>query len=764
MAEDLTSLPARRQPIAPAAGTNQSADEFAVVTLNGSGSSDPDGDAITHAWSQTSGTTVTITNADMAQATFDAPDVLAADSSAILVFQLAVSDGSRTTSATTQVTVNDVGLGANSPPVANAGPDQNVGEVLPITLDGTGSVDADGDVFSYSWAQLGGPSVMLMNGGTSQPMFTSPNVGASPEILTFELTVDDGIDSTMDTVDITVQEVPTSVSVSGRLQFEWVNPKANCRGLNLAFPVPRAMRGVTVQLLEEADRMNVLATATTDENGDYSFATVPPLVEVVVRARAELKSAGPATWDVEVRDNVDLSASPPPLTRRPLYVVDFASFNTGAANTSDADFIATTGWDTISNSYTGDRQAAPFAILDSVMDAMTMVTDVDPGVSFPALDVYWSVDNTPTSPEDIDAGELSSTFYSNSGLYMLGDANVDTEEFDDHVSIHEWGHYFEDNFSRSDSIGGGHFIGSALDPRVAFGEGFASALAAIALDNPLYCDTSSPLLTQGFDVDWETGDSFLRADLQGWFNEWSVGAMIYDLWDTGVDSTDNSSIGFAPIYNTMTGPQRVTASFTTLFSFAAGLRPMLNAADLAFADSQFNRVNVDTAAAVDEWGDSQTTAPTNSGFPDGRDVIPVYTEMVVGAPAVNVCVNNDYYQNWADGDGDNKFGMFKFLRFTTTGTATYNITATANPPLPSTTVRGDPSPRDDSDPDLFLHRSGTWFPFAQSTEDGDATETLNVANLGAGTYLLRLQEWRHVDVERDPNFQSQVCFDISVGP
>ncbi len=139
-------------------------------------------------------------------------------------------------------------------------------------------------------------------------------------------------------------------------------------------------------------------------------------------------------------------------------------------------------------------------------------------------------------------------------------------------------------------------------------------------------------------------------------------------------------------------------------------------------------------------------------------------ELVVGAPAVNVCVNNDYFQNWAEGDGNNKFGMFKFLRFTTNGTATYNITATANPAPPATTVRGDPSPRDDSDPDLFLHRSGTWFPFAQSTEDGDATETLNVANLGAGTYLLRLQEWRHVDVDRDPNFQSQVCFDISVGP
>ena len=653
---------------------------------------------------------------------------------------------------------------ANRAPIASAGADQAVLETEIVNLNGTGSSDADNDTLSYSWAQVGGQTVTLSDGSVSQPNFTAPNVGATPETLTFELTVSDGTMSATDSVDITVQEPQAVVSVSGHLQFQWVNPRANCRGLNLGAPVLRDIRGVTVQLLDAADSTNVLATTVSDNSGLYSFSNIPASQDVRVRARAELKSSGPAIWDVEVRDNVDVSGSPPPLTQRPLYVVDFASFNTGVSDIPDADFTATTGWDTNTNSYTGDRQAAPFAIMDAVMDAMTMVSAVEPTVVFPPLDVYWSVNNTLTSPSDIDAGELSSTFYTNSGLYMLGDPNTDTEEFDDHVSIHEWGHYFEDNFSRSDSIGGSHFIGSALDPRVAFGEGFASALAAIALDNPLYCDTSAPLLTQGFDVDWETGDAFLQNDLQGWFNEWTVGTVIYDLWDTGVDGSDNASIGFAPIYNTMTGPQRVTSAFTTLFSFAAGLRPMLNPADLAFADSQFNRVNLDTLAGVDEWAGGQTTAPTNTGFPVGRDVIPVYTELVVGAPAVNVCVNNDYYQSWADGDGDNKFGMFKYLHFTTTGTASYNITATASPAPPATTVRGDPSPRDDSDPDLYLHRSGTWFPFAQSTDDGDATETLNVTNLGAGTYLLRLQEWRHVDVDRDPNFQSQVCFDISVGP
>jgi hypothetical protein len=649
----------------------------------------------------------------------------------------------------------------NRAPVAAAGADQFVLETAVVNLDGTGSSDADNDSLSFSWTQVGGQVVTLNNGTSSQPDFVAPDVGATPETLTFELSVNDGTVSTTDSVDVTVQEPQAAVEVAGVIEFEWVNPRTNCRGLDLAFPEPRAMRGVTIQLVDDANPTIVLDSTVTGNDGSYSFSNVDASRDVRVQVRAELKSSGPAAWDVEVRDNVDISGSPPPLTERPLYVVRFASFNTGVTDISGQNFKATTGWDTASNSYTGARQAAPFAILDAVMDAMTMVLVVDPTVVFPPLDVYWSVNNTLTSPSDIDAGELSSTFYSNSGLYMLGDANTDTEEFDDHVSIHEWGHYFEDNFSRSDSIGGSHFIGSALDPRVAFGEGFASALAAIALNDPLYCDTSAPLLTEGFAVDWETGDSFLRSDLQGWFNEWSVGAMIYDLWDSGVDGADNSSIGFAPIYNTMLGPQSVTPAFTTLFSFASGLRPMLNGADLAFVDAQLNRINVDTPAVVDEWGDSQSTAPTNGDFPNGRDIIPIYTELAVGSAPVNVCVNNDYYPNWADGDSENKFGLFKFFRFTVASSGNHTITATANNvEPPATTVAGDPA-RNDSDPDLFLHRSSTWFPFAQSTDDGNGTESFT-QNLSADTYILRLQEWRHVDDTRDPNFQGQVCFDVSV--
>ena len=80
---------ANRAPTANA-GTSLTVVELTVVQLNGSGS-DPDGDALTYAWSQTAGPAVVINNTTMAQASFTAPDV-APGAPQLLTFRLTVTD------------------------------------------------------------------------------------------------------------------------------------------------------------------------------------------------------------------------------------------------------------------------------------------------------------------------------------------------------------------------------------------------------------------------------------------------------------------------------------------------------------------------------------------------------------------------------------------------------------------------------------------------------------------------------------------------
>ena len=85
------------------AGPNQTVNENAVVTLNGTASSDPDLDMLQFTWTQTGGPLVALTGANTASPTFTAPPVGAGG--ATLTFQLVVSDG-HAGSAPAQVTVN----------------------------------------------------------------------------------------------------------------------------------------------------------------------------------------------------------------------------------------------------------------------------------------------------------------------------------------------------------------------------------------------------------------------------------------------------------------------------------------------------------------------------------------------------------------------------------------------------------------------------------------------------------------------------------
>ena len=181
------------------AGADQTVAESAAVTLDGSASTDPDNQTLTHAWTQTAGTNVTLSSATAAKPTFTAPSGLSGN--AALTFRLTVADEGGLT-ATDTVTVTVVAAANNQAPTANAGVDQTVAAGLPVTLDGNGSYDPEGETLTWAWSQTAGPTVTLSSASADSPTFTAP---ASAATLTFSLTVTaGGKTSAADTVTITV--------------------------------------------------------------------------------------------------------------------------------------------------------------------------------------------------------------------------------------------------------------------------------------------------------------------------------------------------------------------------------------------------------------------------------------------------------------------------------------------------------------------------------------------------------------------------------
>ena len=72
-----------------------------------------------------------------------------------------------------------------------------------IQLDGSGSEDPDGDRLKYSWRQISGPKINLMNSQTASPSFYAEAAGEYQ----FELIVSDGkINSSPATVTVIVEE------------------------------------------------------------------------------------------------------------------------------------------------------------------------------------------------------------------------------------------------------------------------------------------------------------------------------------------------------------------------------------------------------------------------------------------------------------------------------------------------------------------------------------------------------------------------------
>lgn len=553
----------------------------------------------------------------------------------------------------------------------------------------------------------------------------SPDTGY--QVASWSGTMDDGVASLGNfvrmnsdkTVSVTFIE---AITLSGTATYTSV--PATSGGLDYASTTNEPIRGAVVQIVDQASSV-IYSEGNLDASGNYSLsAPANTAIRIIVQAAL----GTPGSPHTAVVDNTDAQS---------LYAI-FMDMTTGAVDSSGNDFNADSGWDIPSTSYTSARNAGPFAILDVIYQAEQMVLAADGSATFPTLLVNWSENNIPVSG-DPDIGEIGTSFYepSSRSLWILGAEDTDTDEYDQAIVAHEWVHYFEDQFSRSDSPGGPHASGDILDPSVALSEGLANAVSGIIRGTNEYIDTAG--LDQGsigLELDLEAdsvpdgqtwddvnGGGDMRL-LDGYWSEDSVQEVLYDIMDSNDDDADTLPLGFVGLYNAMTGDYMNTPAFTSMLTLLHYI-DVENSGNTAAIDAIASAENID-------MGDEFDTDDIATGMH-------MYTPLTLGTLQSddvdgNTLTTEETYGSMA-GALDNKLNNRRFFSMMSLAAGDYIISVT-----PVTSGRrpvlflNDGSifsiTVDDTQMDVpYTHTASGDFSFAAGTVDaaGDFTVEINTA-------------------------------------
>lgn len=513
---------------------------------------------------------------------------------------------------------------------------------------------------------------------------------------------------------VTPPAAPVSqVKISGQVSYDRV-PHTFESGLDYANTISLPIRGAVVEAIDANGQ--VLASTISAPDGSYSLS-VNSGTQARLQVKAQLLSSGSQQWNFQVTDNTQGNA---------LYALQGSLASTGSSDEQTRDIHAPHGW--TGQSYGAARSAAPFAILDSVYTATQTFAAIDPDIKFPALELRWSAENSATIG-DRSLGQIgTSAYFPNEDggvIYVLGQENRDTDEYDPHVILHEWGHYFEHKMSRTDSIGGYHSLNDRLDARVAFSEGWSNALAAILIGDPIYRDSSGAQQSSGFLYNLESS----AVVNPGWFNEASIGSIIYDVYDDASDGFDGISAGLGPLYDVLrSGSYKDSTVFTTVFALADGLR----------SGGQIDSAELDrllTSHGISGNGPNGN-GESNSGAI--RSALPVYKEVVPNGAPIELCSIDD-------AGVFNKLGNRDFIFF--------DLATDANVEISVSKTSG----AEDRDPDFNIWKSDQRL----HTSDSEIVDRESFKGaLSAGAYILETYDYKNISGAAAERGDS--CYELSL--
>lgn len=242
------------------AGVVQTVNGGTPVILSASASADTNSPArtLSFQWTQISGPVVTLTNANAANASFTAPILTSVTT---LQFRVTVSNGVKTATADTSVTVNP----PPAPVVTVANANITVVSRSPVTMS---AVSSPVTGVTYAWTQTSGATITLSGANTATANFTAP---VGPALFGFQVKVTNTGNGLSTTVPVTVNVVGDVVQVP---TATW-SAKSGKVTVVATSSVPAAPTALTATVLNGTTTLVAQTAMTARAAGTTQCAVVP---------------------------------------------------------------------------------------------------------------------------------------------------------------------------------------------------------------------------------------------------------------------------------------------------------------------------------------------------------------------------------------------------------------------------------------------------------------------------------------------------------